>query len=92
MAGFNLPPGCSVSDIPGNRPEDLAAEALYDKIYDILAPFGGSAVTESVADAIYKLCGEVYGGGYAQGQDDTMLAHQEALERSAGPIDDEIVF
>lgn len=22
MAGFNLPPGCSVSDIPGNRPED----------------------------------------------------------------------
>jgi hypothetical protein len=22
MAGFNLPPGCSVNDIPGNRPED----------------------------------------------------------------------
>lgn len=26
----NLPPGVSVSDIPGNRPEDAAEEAFWD--------------------------------------------------------------
>lgn len=26
MTGFNLPPGCKVSDLPGNRPEDEAFE------------------------------------------------------------------
>lgn len=30
MGGYNLPPGCSVSDIPGNRPEDEAWEKLWD--------------------------------------------------------------
>ncbi len=28
----NLPPGCSDSDIPGNRPEDVALEDFHDKI------------------------------------------------------------
>ena len=30
----NLPPGCSVSDIPGNRPEDLEWENAIDWIVD----------------------------------------------------------
>jgi len=30
MSGFNLPPGCSVNDIPGNRPEDGVAERLEE--------------------------------------------------------------
>jgi hypothetical protein len=34
MAGFNLPPGCSVSDIPGNRPEDLKEEAFWETLCD----------------------------------------------------------
>jgi hypothetical protein len=29
MGGFNLPPGVSVGDIPGNRPQDLAEEAFW---------------------------------------------------------------
>lgn len=32
MKDSNLPPGCSVSDIPGNRPEDEAWELLFDDI------------------------------------------------------------
>lgn len=36
MTGFNLPPGCNVSDLPGNSREDDAAEALYNKICDEL--------------------------------------------------------
>lgn len=30
MTGWNLPPGCNVSDLPGNRPEDLDAEAAME--------------------------------------------------------------
>jgi hypothetical protein len=33
MALSNLPPGVSVSDIPGNRPID----ALWDKLYEVLS-------------------------------------------------------
>lgn len=32
MTGWNLPPGVSVSDIPGNRPEDEAWERLMDRL------------------------------------------------------------
>ena len=32
MSSFNLPPGCSESDIPGNRPEDAKWEALIEDI------------------------------------------------------------
>jgi hypothetical protein len=32
VGGFNLPPGVSVNDIPGNRPEDLREEAFWDKV------------------------------------------------------------
>jgi len=36
MTGFNLPPGCNVSDLPGNSPEDekfdYATEWLIDEM------------------------------------------------------------
>jgi len=34
MIGWNLPPGCSESDIPGNRPEDMAFEEFWEKRID----------------------------------------------------------
>lgn len=33
MSNFNLPPGCSSSDIPGNRPEDIAWEEFLEERY-----------------------------------------------------------
>jgi len=30
MTGFNMPPGCSPQDIPGNRPEDGTWEEAWD--------------------------------------------------------------
>ncbi len=36
----NLPPGCSVSDIPVNRPEDTAAEAFAEMVDEKLEEFG----------------------------------------------------
>jgi len=34
MTGFNLPPGVNSNMIPGNRPEDEAEEAFWNKQYD----------------------------------------------------------
>jgi hypothetical protein len=34
MTGWNLPPGCNVSDLPGNRPEDLDEERFWDALLD----------------------------------------------------------
>jgi len=31
--GWDLPPGCSINDIPGNRPEDMEAEAIQDAFW-----------------------------------------------------------
>jgi len=36
----NLPPGCSINDIPGNRPEDIATEQAEDNLLDKLAKAG----------------------------------------------------
>ena len=33
---WNLPPGCSPNDIPGNRPIDLAWERAYEEAADEL--------------------------------------------------------
>jgi hypothetical protein len=37
MTGFNLPPGVNVSDIPGNRPEDLEEETFWEALDDKFA-------------------------------------------------------
>jgi len=34
MTGWNLPPGCRESDIPGNRPIDAAWDNWYDRHID----------------------------------------------------------
>lgn len=61
MTGFNLPPGCNVSDIPGNRPEDAEWEAIVENFFDkerlIKNPTGGFIISEkeyAEMDALYK--------------------------------------
>lgn len=51
--GWDLPPGCSVSDIPGNRPEDEAYEKMLDGFYSKLSKDEQEKV-ESVDDIIAK--------------------------------------
>jgi hypothetical protein len=41
MTGWNMPPGCNVSDIPGNRPEDGAGEEFEEKFFDKAAEIFG---------------------------------------------------
>jgi hypothetical protein len=79
MTGWNLPPGCNVRDIPGNRPEDEAAEALWDTIADILTEGGVDCCTEAAVmmiDRIAKLVGDAYGEGYQTGSAEAEMARQ----------------
>lgn len=71
--GWDLPPGCRISDIPGNRPEELAEEAKMDAVYAVLAKHGmddDSDKTLNLADDIAKLIDTAYGDGYKQGMAD----------------------
>ena len=36
MTGWNMPPGVNVSDIPGNRPEDVEFEEIMYEFYATL--------------------------------------------------------
>jgi hypothetical protein len=71
MSGFNLPPGCNVSDIPGNRPGDDAAEAFenamcsrFDDVEKLLQS------TSSVDQLLYNLFVKVADWAYRKGVDD----------------------
>ena len=48
----NLPPGVSVSMLPGNRPEDIAQEAAEEKLLDSLS-------VENLSPCEYEIVGEV---------------------------------
>jgi len=59
MTGWNMPPGVNESDIPGNGPEDVIAEKLYDLFVkaswyftkEEVLDIWDSAVRESEAEA-----------------------------------------
>lgn len=85
MTGFNLPPGCSVSDIPGNRPEDMEAEALVEKISEALLALKvyehlPEATQMAIEEKVFELCGDTYNEGYKRGQADEALARDEGTK------------
>ena len=63
MTGWNLPPGCSVSDIPGNGPEDAKAEGICDEIYLVLEKYGisedGHSQRDDLVEALYDLFSKI---------------------------------
>lgn len=69
--GWDLPPGCRMSDIPGNRPEDLLAEAQYDAVETALST---ATSDEERVDRICKMLNEEWERGYQQAISD----HAEA--------------
>jgi len=65
MSGFNLPPGCLESDIPGNRPEDAQAEALWEEMEE---KFPGLAkLDDSALGAVYEALFCAYQKGHDDG-------------------------
>jgi hypothetical protein len=85
MTGWNLPPGCSTRDLPGNRPEDEAGEAFYDSFYEMeeearkAHPEMGDDYVEALCAWAWKRFGEAYGEGYQEGGREER-SHQEQLE------------
>jgi hypothetical protein len=70
-----LPPGCNVSEIPGNTPADLADEALMDEIYNLFDGLGlDEGQQDTLAERIAALAGLCYGRGFDQAQADEALA------------------
>jgi hypothetical protein len=72
----NLPPGCRESDIPGNRPEDIAHEKLVDEIESALKPLPALTAyfrdeqIEQTIDNIIKLINDAREEGYKQCESD----------------------
>lgn len=75
--GWSLPPGCTQRHID-EAYGSSADEALYDKIYDIVTSIRTD--DDALAQAIFKLCGEVYGQAYKQGADDAHQAFDESQQ------------
>ncbi len=56
--GWDLPPGVSINDIPGNRPEDDAWDKIYDNFWDkerLTKNFIGTRITEKEYEQMDKL-------------------------------------
>lgn len=74
MAGFNLPPGCNVTDLPGNRPEEQAAEAFWDLAYEQFPESMPDEDKNKVINWCWEQVGNAYGEGYQQAMSDSALA------------------
>lgn len=74
MTGWNMPPGCNVSDIPGNRPEDLKVEAFEEALSEIMAkynlPVEGEAF-DALSEWIQNALAAEFNSGYNEGTADT---------------------
>jgi len=86
--GWDLPPGVSTSDLPGNRPEDAAIEAAYDEAYELISKAGLLDVDEEkvdeIAELIVKAMGDAYSKGYAASRaDEAEAKYLEETERLA---------
>lgn len=76
----NLPPGVTESMIPGNRPEDIAYEELWERVYDKAYEVG--LVTDASNDLLESepfiqlidwLSGHAYQKGYTAGAADAQM-------------------
>jgi len=79
MTGWNLPPGCRVSDLPGNEPEDPVAEALGDLLYERLPE---DRATDELFLKIMELIDEARNTAYHDGMADEAMARSYAEEKA----------
>jgi hypothetical protein len=75
MGSFNMPPGCSVSDIPGNGPADQAEEAFTESFSAIVGEMDDDRFNE-IAAWVWQKIGQAYGDGYSQGINDERMARE----------------
>jgi hypothetical protein len=68
MSSFNMPPGVNEGMIPGNTPEDLELEALYERLAFL------PELDDHQWDQLIAVIGEEYARGYDRGLSDGSLA------------------
>lgn len=82
MGGFNLPPGCSVSDIPGNRPEDEREEAFMEALDAKVEQEGLKLPEEWYEGDLWRLVVLArdlgYDQGFGEGRDEERMAQADA--------------
>jgi hypothetical protein len=80
MSGFNLPPGCSVGDLPGNSAEDMRREQAIEQRRDDL--LGGELAAELPEDEARELLTAVINALY-QRRDHRNETHCDYMRRIA---------
>lgn len=87
MTGWNMPPGANVSDIPGNRPEDLLDEWLWERGEDFRDGYGAAYMGATPRRFSARLLDGWYAGLVAVANDiwleEYLLEAEEARERDA---------
>lgn len=81
--GWDFPPGCSINDLPGNSPEEQAAEAFADNTFDQirrLLPTLPEEAIEKLVEWGWQQVSDAYANGYQQARADTALAENEAQQ------------
>jgi len=84
MTGWNMPPGCNVSDIPGNSAADQAAEGLMDEVCAIITDVDfhrDDDATEAALIKLEHLLSRVWRDGYQQGVADEAIKLEPLLTR-----------
>ena len=86
MTGWNLPPGCNVSDLPGNSKADQEEEALGDALAEAMGDlFTDDERFDKLYSWVSKLRSDAYADGYAQGAaDERMAADYKDFDRYKG--------
>lgn len=91
MSGFNLPPGCSMSDLPGNRPEDIDWENACEMatavcnsavpwMLDSMSQAWSEKLIEAMANALVTAHDNGKEAGISLGKAD---ARMEAIENAS---------
>lgn len=90
MGDFNMPPGVSVNDIPGNRPEDMREEAFWETLdekmrekyprgyNELMSIFADHDGFDEVVYAYVNIARDlVSADAYAEGQQEAEMYHFE---------------
>jgi hypothetical protein len=89
--GWDLPPGCRNSDIPGNRPQDIADEQIRDNIESALTPLGlynieltteDQEKLDQVTESLFKLINNAWESGYQAARSDADEERYYNIEES----------
>jgi hypothetical protein len=85
--GWSLPPGCLA--LPGESPEEQAAEAMIEALYETIAPlrkfYADPAAAESTEDAVVNALEKIVTAAYTVGRTSGMSDMGHASELNDGP-------